>query len=106
MPRYLLEVNYTLDGIRGVRAQGGTARRQAAEEAVTSVGGTLVDFYFAFGETDVYVIAELPDNSAAAAVSLAVTAGGGVTSRTVVLLSPEEIDAATGRDVAYRPPGN
>lgn len=106
MPKYLLEVNYTLDGVRGVAAKGGSARQAAAQTAAESVGGTLDSFYFAFGGTDVFTVADLPDNAAAAALALAVTAGGGATVRTVVLLTCEEIDAATQKSVTYSPPGS
>jgi len=105
MAKYMLRVNYTLDGIRGVAAKGGSARKSAAAAAVKSVGGKMESFYFAFGGTDVYVIADFPDNTAAASVALAVAAGGGVTCETVVLLTPEEIDAAVGQSVKYKPPG-
>lgn len=105
MSKYLLEVRYTLDGVRGVAAQGGSARKAAAQAAAKSVGGKVESFYFAFGKTDVFVIADLPDNAAAAALALAVTAGGGATVRTVVLLTPDEMDAATGKTVKYSPPG-
>ncbi|HLX88471.1 MAG TPA: GYD domain-containing protein [Acidimicrobiales bacterium] len=105
MAKYLLQVSFTLDGIRGVGAQGGSARRDAAEEAIQSVGGKLEAFYFAFGETDVFVVADLPDNKSAAALVLHVTAAGGASVRTVPLLTPQEIDAAVAQPVAYRPPG-
>jgi uncharacterized protein with GYD domain len=105
MAKYLLEVSYSLDGARGVKAEGGSARRAAAEAAIVSVGGTLDEFFFAFGSTDVYVLADFPDNVSAAALSLAVGAGGAVSIRTVVLLTPEEVDEAAGRSVNYRPPG-
>ena len=36
MPRYLLEVSYTLDGARGVVAKGGSARKAAAQAAAVS----------------------------------------------------------------------
>jgi uncharacterized protein with GYD domain len=105
MPKFLLEVNYTLDGVRGVVAKGGSARQAAAQAAAESVGGTLDNFYFAFGGTDVFTVADLPDNAAAAALALAVSAGGGATVRTVVLLTPDEIDGATSKKVKYTPPG-
>jgi uncharacterized protein with GYD domain len=105
VPKFLLEVNYTLDGIKGVKAEGGSARKAAAQAAAKSAGGKLESFYFAFGGTDVYVIADFPDNTAAAALALAVSAGGGATVRTVVLLTPDEVDAAVGKKVRYRPPG-
>ena len=106
MPKFLLQVNYTLDGVRGVLAQGGTARQAAAEAAAASVGGTVESFHFAFGGTDAYVVADLPDNVAAAAVGLAVSAGGGATTNTVALLTPAEVDAAVAKQVGYRPPGS
>jgi len=104
MAKYLLEVNYTLDGVRGVVAKGGSARKAAATAAAKSLGGKVDSFYFAFGGTDVFVVADLPDNTAAAALSLSVTAGGGASARTTVLLTPEEIDAATQQKVKYTPP--
>jgi uncharacterized protein with GYD domain len=106
MPKYLLEVNYTLDGVRGVLAQGGTVRQAAAQAAAESLGGTVESFFFAFGGTDVYVIADLPDNVAAAALALAVTAGGGAAVKTVVLLTTAELDAAAAKQVGYSPPGS
>jgi uncharacterized protein with GYD domain len=69
------------------------------------VGGTLEAFYFGFGEQDAYAIADLPDNESAAALVLAVNAAGGAVARTVVLLTPEEVDAAARRSVGYRAPG-
>ena len=105
MAKYLLEVSYTLDGMRGVKAEGGSARVNAAAAAVESVGGTQEAFYFAFGDPDAYVIADLPDDVDAAAVALAVSSGGGARVKTVVLLTAEDIDQATRRTVGYRPPG-
>ncbi len=105
MGKYLLEVKYTLDGIRGLKAEGGTARAAAATEAIESTGGKIDSFYFAFGEADVYVVADYPDDVSVAAAALAVSAGGGATVRTVVLLTPAEIDAAAKKKTIYRPPG-
>ena len=105
MPKYLLEVKYTLEGVKGLVAQGGSARKAVAQAAAKSVGGKLDNFYFAFGGTDVFTVADLPDNAAAAALALAVSAGGGATVRTVVLLTPDDIDAATTKKVKYTPPG-
>ena len=106
MAKYLLKVSYTLDGIRGVKTQGGSARRAAAEEAAKSVGGSVDSFYFAFGSTDAYVVGDFPDSTAAAALALTVSAGGGATVETVALLTTGEIDAAAKKGVEYRPPGS
>lgn len=105
MPKFLLQVDYTREGVQGVVSQGGSARKASAQAAAESVGGTLESFYFAFGGTDAFVVAELPDNASAAALALRVTAAGGATVRTIVLLTPEEIDAATQQQVQYTPPG-
>ena len=101
MPKYLLEVDYTLDGVRTVLAKGGSARRAVAQAAAKSLGGKLETFYFAFGGTDVYAIADLPDNEAAAALALTVSASGVGNVRTVVLLTADEVDAAVEKQVRY-----
>lgn len=105
MPKFLFEAMYTQDGVRGVQSAGGSSRRDAVAQVAESVGGKLESFHFAFGERDAYVIADLPDNESAAAVALTVNASGGANVKTVVLLTPEEVDAAAQRSVAYRPPG-
>jgi uncharacterized protein with GYD domain len=105
MPRYLIRANYTLDGLQGLLKEGGTGRQKAIEMLASSLGGRLVSLDYAFGEHDVYAICELPDDEAAAAVSMRITASGAVTATTVKLLSPEQIDAATQRELEYRKPG-
>ncbi len=70
------------------------------------LGGSLESFYFAFGETDAYVLLELPDNLSAAAASIAVNTSGGASSEVVVLLTPEDVDEAAKLSVDYRPPGS
>jgi uncharacterized protein with GYD domain len=105
MPKFLFEAAYTLEGIKGVQRAGGSSRRDAIAQVAEAVGGRLESLYFAFGERDVYATLELPDNETAAAVALAVNSSGATTVRTVVLLTPEEVDAAAKRSVDYRPPG-
>jgi uncharacterized protein with GYD domain len=104
MPRFLFEASYTVEGVRGLRRQGGSGRREAVARAAHSVGGRLEQFFFAFGEHDAFAVAELPDNQSAAAFALAVGEAGGARVRTVVLLTPEEVDAAAKRLVEYQPP--
>ena len=105
MPKYLIEANYTLDGVKGLRKDGGSKRREAAGAAIQSVGGKMEAFYFAFGNPDAVVIFDAPDNVAAAAASVAINATGAVQARTIVLLTPEEIDKAVTTNVTYRAPG-
>ncbi len=106
MPKFLIEASYTQDGVKGIQSQGGTSRRDAVAQLAESVGGKLESFHFAFGDHDAHVICDLPDNETAAAVALTVNATGGATVRTLVLLTPEEVDAAAKRSVDYRPPGS
>src|SRR5258708_40156514 len=105
MPKYLLKVSYTLDGIRGVRKGGGTKLREAAAQLGESAGGKLESMYSAFGTTDVSATADLPDNVAAANVATAVAAAGGASCETAPLLTIDEIDRAMNASVEYRPPG-
>jgi uncharacterized protein with GYD domain len=105
MPKYLFQGSYSPDGLRGVLEEGGSKRRKAAEHAVSSVGGTLEAYYFAFGDNDFYVIVDLPDNVSATATSLVGNVSGAFNIKTVVLLTPEEVDEAVMRSVDFRPPG-
>jgi uncharacterized protein with GYD domain len=73
---------------------------------VAGLGGSLESFYFAFGDDDAYVVADLPDAVAASALSLQAGASGIGSVRTVVLVSPEEIDQAAQAPKSYRPPGS
>ena len=105
MPKYLLQVSYTTEGIKGLTKDGGTKRQAAAKALVESLGGTLEAFYFAFGENDVIAIVDLPDAIAAAAASLAIGATGAVNGNTTVLLTPDEMDRAAKKSPTYTPPG-
>ena len=106
MSKFLIEASYTVDGVKGVQSAGGTSRRDAVAKLAESVGGSLESFHFGFGDSDAYVIVDLPDNEAATAVALQVNASGAVTAKTTVLLTPEEVDAAAERSVDYRAPGS
>jgi uncharacterized protein with GYD domain len=86
-------------------ADGGTARRVATEKAIASVGGKMESFYFAIGDVDAYIIADLPDEVTLIALELVVNATGRISSRSVKLVTPEDVDAATKKAVAYRAPG-
>ena len=105
MPKYLITASYTADGAKGLIKDGGTKRRQAAEAALKSVGGRVDTFYFAFGEHDAFVIVDAPDNASVASASMAINASGAVQTKTVVLLTPEEIDQATKKQPTYQAPG-
>ena len=106
MAKFLVRASYTADGAKGIQSGGGTSRRDAIAKMAEGLGGSLESFYFAFGDTDAFVVLDLPDNRTAAAASIAVNTSGGATSDVVVLLTPEEIDEAAKLSVDYRPPGS
>jgi uncharacterized protein with GYD domain len=105
MAKYLFEARYTTEGAKGLVREGGSGRRAAIARMAEGMGGKLEAFYFAFGDVDAYVIADLPDNVTAAAVALAVNQGGGAAVKTVVLIAPDEMDQVGRKTVEYRPPG-
>ena len=105
MPKYLFQINYVGDGVKGLLKDGGSKRRAATEKLIQSVGGSIDAYYYAFGNTDLYIIADLPNHAAAAAGVLTVTATGTVTVKTTVLLTPEEIDDAVKLTPMYSAPG-
>jgi uncharacterized protein with GYD domain len=105
MPKYLIKASYTAEGARGLLKEGGTARRAAVQKVIEGVGGKVEAFYFAYGEDDAYVIADVPDVASGLAVSLAVNASGAVRLSTIPLITPEEIDAAGKKSIPYRAPG-
>ena len=106
MPKYLFHGSYTPEGFRGLLDEGGSKRREAAEQALKSVGGTLEAFYFSFGDNDFYIIVDLPDNVSTTAVSFVGNVSGSFSIKTIVLLTPEEIDEAIKKSVDFRPPGH
>lgn len=107
MPKYLIHGSYTIEGVRGFLMEGGSVRQKQFRENIENVGGKVESYYFAFGGDDVYGVVDLPDNVSAAAMSLALNAGGGFHATVVALLTPEEIDLATEKApaVRHRPPG-
>ena len=105
MPKYLFQANYVGEGVKGLLKEGGTGRRAAVEALAKSDGGTVEAFYFAFGETDAYVLVDLPDNASAAAIALTVSASGAATVKTTVLMTAEQVDAAAKKTPTYRAPG-
>ncbi|MGH7248623.1 MAG: GYD domain-containing protein [Pseudomonadota bacterium] len=105
MPKYLFQASYTAEGLRALQKDSGTGRREAAAQAMKSIGGTLESFYFALGEHDVYIIVDAPDNTAVSALAIAVSASGLVKTQVTPLLTVQEVDAALKKSANYRPPG-
>jgi uncharacterized protein with GYD domain len=105
MARYLMKVSYSIDGAKGLLAEGGSSRTATVQKLVESMGGTLESFDFALGGDDAYLIADVPDITDVAACSLVVAAAGGARLSTVPLVTPAQMDAAARKNVLYRAPG-
>ncbi len=105
MAKYLFEARYSAEGLKGVAREGGSGRRAAIAKMAEGLGGKLETFYYAFGDVDAYVIIDYPDNETAAAAALAINQTGSVVVKTVVLISPEDMDKAGKKPVEYRSPG-
>ena len=105
MAKYLFEANYVGEGIKGLMREGGTKRRDALVDALKSVGGSLDSFYYAFGDTDVLGVFDIPSNANAAALSLMVNSTGSVKVRLKPLLTVEDLDEASKQTPSYRAPG-
>ena len=105
MPKFLIDGKYSVDGVKGLLKEGGTGRRAAVEKLAQSLGGKLEAIYFAFGETDVFAILDLPDNASATALALTVGGTGSISLKTTVLMTPEEVDGAVKKHPSYRAPG-
>jgi len=106
LPYYLVEVSYTAEAWKTL-VKNPQNRMDAVSRAVEKVGGKFHGGWFAFGQYDVIIILEMPDNVAAAANSIAYAAGGACSAvRTTPLLTPEEAVKALKKasETSYRPP--
>ena len=105
MTKYLFQGNYVGQGIKGLMQEGGSKRREAVVKALESVGGSLECIYYAFGETDVLGVFDIPDQSGAVALSLMINSSGAVDLHLTPLMTPEDLDAAVSKTPSYRAPG-
>ena len=107
MPLYLTKFSYTPETWARLISNP-EDRRKAAQSYIDAVGGKLHGFWYAFGSHDGYTLWEAPDNVSMAAVALAITAGGALSSfeTTTLLTVDETLDALRkASQVRYHPPG-
>ena len=107
MPQYLLQGSYTSDAW-AAQVKDPKNRLDAVRPAFEALGGTIDHSWLCFGEYDLAVVASFPDNVSAAAISIAVAAGGAINLKTTPLLSIEDGIEATKKagHAGYRPPGS
>ena len=107
MPLYLTKFSYTPATWAKLIGKP-EDRRKAAQSYIESVGGKLHGFWYAFGTNDGYNLWEAPDNVSMAAVAVAISGGGALSSfETSVLLTVDEMIEALqkGGRIQYRAPG-
>ena len=105
MPKYLVEGAYTDEGLKGLIKDKASGRATAIQKAAQSLGGRLDEIYYTFGDTDLILILDLPDNVSIAAFAITAASSGLIRVKTRPLLTVEEVDKAVGTDVQYRAPG-
>ncbi len=91
MPLYMYQAAYTPESwaaqIKNPQNRVEAIGRQVCE----SVGGKLIGGWYCFGDYDLVIVAEVPDNESMAAIALAVGAGGAIkASKTTVLMTGRE----------------
>lgn len=90
MPSYLMQVAYGAEGLAAI-VKNPQDRTEAVRKPIEKLGGKLSGAWFTFGDYDVAVILEMPDNVSAAAFALAISAGGSLKAvKTTPLLTLEE----------------
>lgn len=106
MAHYLLQVCYTQGAVKAMVANPQN-REDAARKVIESVGGSLKSFHFALGEFDVVMIAEFPDNTAAASVAMATGASGALSrfQTTALITAADAMEAMRkAKASSYSPP--
>lgn len=106
MPHYLVQVAYTPEAWGGLVKQP-QDRSRAIRPIVKNLKGRVISFYNSFGEYDVVLIAEMPDNQAAAGLSIAAAAGGALKAiKTTPLMTVQEGVGAMrkAKQARYQPP--
>ena len=81
MPKFMIRAEYSAEGMEGLKEEGGTSRRDAVRAAVESAGGTMETFLYAFGDTDLYVIVDMPDRESMTALAITIGATGALSPR-------------------------
>jgi uncharacterized protein with GYD domain len=104
MPKFLVEATYSAEGLRGLQKDKASGRKEAVTRAVEGLGGKVEAFYYSLGEYDVLLLLDMPDLITGTALALAVSAAGSARTKTIPLLTVEEVDRAVSKNVDYRPP--
>jgi uncharacterized protein with GYD domain len=105
MPKFLFQATYSAEGVKGLERDKAVGRKAALSKAIESLGGKLEALYWAFGEHDWVLLADLPDNASATSFSLSVSGTGLLRVVTTTLVSAGEMDSAFQKKVDFQAPG-
>lgn len=107
MPKYLVQAQYTIDGLKGAVNAGFSAREQYIRQTIEAAGGSVEAFYWSWGSDDVVAIMDLPTEADAIASVLGAAVSGVSHQRTTPLLTAAQMDAAADKVKsmpAFEPP--
>jgi uncharacterized protein with GYD domain len=104
MSKYLYRLNYTKSGLDGTIKEGFGAREAFFRKTVQGLGGSTEVAYWAYGDTDIFIVVDLAD-AEARALSLALAETGSFAVTTTCLITAGEMDAGVRKMPSYRAPG-
>ena len=108
MPIYMWQASYTPESWAAQLKNPQNRLESIGRPACEAAGGKLIGGWYCFGDHDIVVIAEMPDNASMSGLALALTAGGAISSaKTTVLMTGAEAVAgmqkATTVAKGYKP---
>jgi len=90
MGRYMIQASYTKEAVAAL-VQQPEDRALVVWPLIEQLGGRMLEFYFCLGEYDVVCIAELPNDTAALALDMAIVVPGHISKiKTTALLTSDE----------------
>ena len=108
MPIYMYQAAYTPESWAAQLKNPQNRVEVVGRAACEAVGGKLIGGWYCFGEYDLMIIADVPNNQAMSAIALAIAAGGAIKAgKTTALMSGAEgVEAMKQADAVakvYRP---
>ena len=108
MPQYLYQVAYTSESLAAQIKNPQDRLEIVGKQIADAVGAKILSGGYSYGEYDVSIIIEAPDEVAMSAVAIAIAAGGAVkAAKTTPLLSGTQwvaaLKKATAVSQAYKP---
>ena len=88
MSHYILLINWTDQGIGKINDSGD--RYNSFKASVEKAGGKLIGGYYTFGEYDVVIIIEAPNDETVMSLMLKVGSAGNVRTRTLKAFTADE----------------